>query len=213
MKIGKGNAGVLLVLSILVIGVLSMSGCIEFGGTTSPPTTTSDCCEFSISPAVSASNGVLSADKTKVTVPFRSNTTAHTVTEGDNSTWVDPILTFTIKPECPSSATKSTLANINYEVINEDGTVNSDTGTHYMITKTSNVWQCIWTGDGTQYVDGYSSMDPTENLTMTLTLDIDQTGLSYTQNTYDGQELNIRFYNDCWSESFTVEFSLIEAYA
>jgi hypothetical protein len=216
-KIGKvkvSPGGGLIVGAVLIIAGIWGCGLSAYFVTdaTEPGATVSGCCTFSVTPAVSASNGVLSADETTVQIPFRSNTTSHVVTEGDNTTWVDPVITFTIKPKCPADFTSLNLANLNYEVTNEGQTVNSDTGTYYMVTKTSNVWQAIWTGDGTEYVDGYTSMTPNENVTLTLTLDMDQTGLSYTQNTFDAQTLHIRLYNECWSYNFDAEFLLIETW-
>lgn len=200
----KIKAGILILMTTLL--VTGLSGCTEiFEDTTDTSDTTTSSCTFSVTPAISSSNGVLSADETEVNIPFYANTTSHTVDEGDNTTWVNPVITFTIKPKCPGSTTLN-LANLNYEVTNPSQKVNADTGDHYLITKTSNVWQCIWTGDGTEYVDGFTSMDPTENVTLTLTLDVDETGLSYTQNTMDPQTIKVRLYNDNWSWGFEVNF-------
>jgi len=201
----KIKAGICILMTALL--VIGLSGCIElFDDTTdTSDTTTTSSCTFHITPAISASNGVLSADETEVNIPFIANTTSHTVDEGDNTTWVDPVITFTIKPKCPGSKTTN-LANLNYEVTNPSQKVNADTGDHYLVTKSSNVWQVVWTGDGTEYVDGFTSMNPTENVTLTLTLDIDQTGLSYTQNTMDAQTVKVRLYNDNWSWGFEVNF-------
>lgn len=170
--------------------------------------TTIRCATFGITPTVTASNGVLDNSKTTITIPFLANTTSHTVDEGDNTTWVNPVVTFLLSPEAYTGANADDLAVCHYEIMNPSQTVDSSSGTYYILTKSSNEWQGIWTGDGTHYVSGTTNMLFTTNKTLTLTLDIDETGLSYVQSTYDAQTLTIRFYNDCgWS--YTVDIDLI----
>ena len=170
-----------------------------------------DCATFSITPSVSASNGVLNNAKDLITIPFLANTTSHTIDEGDNTTWVNPVVTFVISPEAYLGADADDLAIIHYEVINPSQTVDSSSGTYYMLTKSSNQWQATWTGDGTHFVSGTSNMLYTANETLTLTLDIDETGMSYTQSTYSPQSLTVRFYNDCsWSQVVDIDFIATE---
>lgn len=214
------KAGVLsiVVVALIVIGVLALSGCTEISNYLNPgteetipiiPTTSTvlQCAEFSITPSVTASNGVLNNAEDLVTIPFLANTTGHTVDEGDNTTWVNPVFSFVISPNAYIGAKASDLAILHYEVINPSQTVDSSSGTYYIVTKSSNEWQCTWTGDGTHYVAGTSNLLYTANKTLTLTIDVDETGLSYTQSTYNAQTLTIRFYNDCgWSQNIDVSF-------
>jgi len=210
-----GKAGVLpiVVVALIVIGVLALSGCTEFSKYFQTQETTPSggivlkCAEFSITPSVTASNGVLNTGKTEISIPFLANTSSHGVREGDNTTWVNPVLSFVISPTAYPGAKTSDLAILHYEVMNPSQTVDSSSGTYYILTKSSNEWQATWTGDGTHYVSGTTQMAFTANKTLTLTLTIDQTGLSYTQSTYNAQTLTIRFYNDCsWSQTVDVKF-------
>jgi len=208
-----GKAGIL-VIALVVISTVSLSGCTEFdkyfGTTETIPSggTVIKCAEFSITPSVTASNGALNNAKDLITIPFLANTTGHTVDEGDNTTWVNPVISFVISPSAFAGAKASDLAILHYEVINPSQTVDSSSGTYYIVTKSSNEWQCTWAGDGTHYVSGTSNLLYTANKTLTLTIDVDETGLSYTQSTYNAQTLTIRFSNDCgWSQTIDVKFT------
>lgn len=165
------------------------------------------CATFAITPSVTASNGVLDTGKTTITIPFYANTTSHTIDEGDNTTWVEPILRFVISPVAFAGANLLDMGVCHYEVMNPSQTVDSASSTYYILTKSSNEWQATWTGDGTNYVSGTTQMAFTANKTLTLTFNVDDTGMSYTQSTYDPQTLIIRFYNDCgWSYTVDVDF-------
>jgi len=207
-----GKAGIL-VIALAVISTVSLSGCTElnkfFGKTETAPTGGAiiECATFSVVPSVSASNGVLDAAKTTITIPFYANSTSHVIDEGDNTTWVEPIIRFVISPMAYPGATLDDMAICHYEVMNPSQTVGSSSGTYYILAKSSNQWQATWTGDGTNFVSGTTQMAFTGNKTLVLTLDIDNTGLSYTQSTYSAQTLTIRFYNDCgWSYIVDIDF-------
>jgi len=205
-------AGIIMAVILAGAALYGTSNIIgAFSGDETPPPgqtiDTSGCTEFTITPSVSAGLGTLNTDKDTVTIPFYVNQTAHGIYEGDNTTWVDTAVQFVIKPEAPDNFDADEGITIQYEVTNPDQTVDSSSGTYYMVSKSGGYWQCIWTGDGTEYESGSSNMLYTENETITLTIDSDQTGMSYTQSEYDPQRLIVKFYNNCgYSETFYLEF-------
>jgi hypothetical protein len=198
-------------------GYADFSELWEGEGTTAQVTTPtgSTCAEFKLTPSVSSSEAVLNSDETTFTVASRANTTAHTITESDNTTWVNPVLQFVLKPDAGSvpEADADKLATIYYEVTNPDITTTDGTDTYPLFTKSSGKRQLIWAGDSTEYVDGSSTMLLTENLTLTLTMTCSQDSYSRMENTYDPVRVYVRFYNDCgWSETYFVDFMLIETW-
>jgi hypothetical protein len=212
-----------LIIATMITGVTGLSGCTElnkyFQPTTSQVTTpttistTTGCATFQITPSVTASEGKLSSDETTITVAAIANTTAHTITENDNTTWVNPVITFVIKPAVIGNTETNVAYTLNYEVVTPDITTTDGTDTYPLFTKTSGKRQCIWTGDGTQYVSGHTSLTITQNATLTLTLTCSQDSYSRIEKTYDPIRVPIRFWNDCgWSQTYYAEFMLIEAY-
>lgn len=210
----------------VVIGlVLGAAGYADFSGLIPETTETqiaqtvtpsgSTCAEFKITPSVSSSEAVLNSDETTFTVAARANTTAHTITESDNTTWVNPVLQFVLKPDAGSvpAADADKLATIYFEVTNPEIATDDGTDTYKLFTKSSGKRQVIWAGDSTEYVDGSSTMLLTENLTLTLTLTCSQDSYSRMENTYDPVRVYVRLYNDCgWSETYFVDFMLIETW-
>lgn len=177
---------------------------------TTPPATTTSCPTFDITPSVSEGNGNLNSDQDRVTVGFYANTTAHTIAENDNTTWVDTQVTFEIAPVPFAGATADDIATLYYEVTNPDATVDSDTSGKYLVTKSGGNWQEVWTGDGTNYVSGTTTLLMTGNETLYLTIDTAQADLSYVQNELDPQTLIVKFSNGCgWTEYFYVDFTCI----
>jgi len=204
------KASILFVVTLTLVSVVALSGCTQLNnllgnsGTSGQVVTTTNSPTFTITPTVSAGNGVLSDDKSQITIPFYANTTSHTIKTGTNTTWVNPVISFVIKPVAFSGATTIDLGIIHYEIVNPNQMTDD---THYIITKTSGNRQAIWTGDGTQYVHGDSQISLTGNKTLVLTLTCDQTGLSYTPTVYSQQILTVRFYNDAtWSYPITISF-------
>jgi len=197
-------------------GTANLSDLWTTDDTTTPVSTivdTGDCCEFDITPSVSSSEATLNSDETKFTVSAYANTTAHTITENDNTTWVNPVLQFVIKPEISTSTDTTTAYPIYYEVTNPELTSSDGTDTYKMFTKSGGNRQLIWSGDGTSYVDGTSALVVTDNLTLTLTMTCSQDSFSRMENTYDPVTCYIRFYNTCgWSETYEVDFMLVHTY-
>lgn len=172
-----------------------------------------DCASFQITPSVSSSEATLNSDETQFTVGARANTTAHTITETDNTTWVNPVLQFVVKPQAYAGADADNLATIYYEVVNPEITTTDGTDTYKLFTKSSGKRQLIWTGDSTEYVSGSSTMLLTENLTLTLTMTCSQDSFSRIENTYDPVTISVRFYNNCgWTQTYQVDLMLIETY-
>ena len=204
----------LLIIGLLLIGA-SLSGYITLPNFATTPTGQGlgpngqviQCATFGITPTVTTGNGVLNTAKDLITSPFLANTSSHGIRLGSNATWVNPVITFLITPEAYAGATALDLAVLHYEVVNPSQTVSSASSTYYILTKSSDQWQAVWTGDGTKYVTGTVNMLFTTNQTLVLTLTIDTTGLSYTQSTYTPQTLTVRFYNDCgWSHIIDIDF-------
>jgi len=214
---GAGNnLGILAVIGIVaVVLIVSFSGCIKnpFEQKTQPPTEETVCATFDITPSVSAGRGQLNSAEDTVTIGFYANTTAHTIAEDDNTTWVDTQITFAIKPIAPLGAKDYDLSTLYYEVTNPDATVDSASDTYYMVTKSGGNRQLIWTGDGTHYVKGSTTMKMTGNETLYLTIDTAQTDMSYVENEMDPQQLTIRFSNGCgWTEYFYIKFICIDSH-
>ena len=109
--------------------------------------------------------------------------------------------------------TADDLATIYYEVTNPEVTTSDGTDTYKMFTKSSGNRQLIWTGDGTEYVDGSSTMLMTENVTLLLTLTYSQDSYSRIENTYDPVMTYIKFSNGCgWSQTYEVDSMLTVSY-
>jgi len=169
---------------------------------------------FDITPSVSSSEATLNSDEDTFVVAAYANTTAHTITESDNTTWVDPVLQFVCTPITPAGANADSLATIYYEVVNPEVTTTDGTDTYKLFTKSGGNRQLIWGGDGTHYVDATSTMLMTENVTLTLTMTCSQDSFSRMENTYDPVTVTIRFSNGAgWSETYAVEFMLVHTYA
>lgn len=210
--------------SIIIGGLLALVGFFGTGfgtefmdwtetGTPAQVTGTTVCADFTITPSVAASEATLNSDETQFTVAARANTTAHTITESDNTTWVNPQFTFVVKPTVPAGSTADDLATIYYEVTNPEVTTSDGTDTYKLFTKSGGNRQLIWSGDTTEYVDGQSTMLMTENMTLTLTLTCSQDSYSRIENTYDPVTVYIKFSNGCgWSQTYQVDFMLIETY-
>ena len=169
------------------------------------------CADFDITPSVGAGNGQLNSAEDRITVGYYANTTAHTIAENDNTSWVDTSVTFEIRPEPFTGADADDLATLYYTVTNPDQTVSTaESSDKYMVTKSSGYRQLVWTGDGTNYIEGSTTMLMTGNETLYLAIDTAQTDMSYIQNELDSEALIVVFSNGCgWSETFTVEFTCI----
>jgi len=210
---------VLIGLVLILVGVFGTGFGAEFMEWTDVGTGTgqfasdSVCASFDLTPSVAASLATLNSDETKFTVAARGNQTAHTITESDNTTWVNPQLSFVVKPIVPAGSDADDLATIFYEVTNPEVTTTDGTDTYKLFTKSSGNRQLIWSGDTTEYVDGQSTMLMTENLTLTLTLTCSQDSYSRMENTYDPVTVYVKFSNGCgWSQTYQVDFMLIEAW-
>ena len=200
------KASVLSVMTLTLLCVTILSGCTQLSTPTPTPTTV-NVPTFIITPSITAGDGVLSDDKTQVTIPFYANTTSHTIKTGTNSTWVNPVISFAVKPFGGLGSTTIDLGTLHYQIENPSQTVGSS-GNHYMLNKSGGNWRAIWTGDGApQYVSGDSQIPLSENRTIVLTLDIDKTGMSYVSSTFIPNILTVRFTNgNGWSFSMTISF-------
>lgn len=165
---------------------------------------------FDITPDTSAV-AVLNSAKDGYTVPGRANTTAHTLIQEDNSTaWTAPVITFLIVPDPFPGADADDLAVVYYDVYDSEIAVDTSTDSYKLFTKSGGNRQLIWTGDGTKYVDGSSTMLMTGNVTLTLTMTVTQDSMSRIENTYDPVRVYVRFSNGYgWTETFTVDFLLV----
>jgi hypothetical protein len=202
------KASVPIIMTLILVPVVSLSGCLEWmNPETAEEVKAVKYVTFSITPSVSAGNGVLNDEKDKMTIPFYANTTSHTIKTATNTTFVNPVISFSVKPVGFIDATADDLGFLHYTVQGASSTVDSESGTHYILDEVSGDYQAIWTGDGTEYVSGDSQVGLTENLTLVLTLDVDETGLSYVQYTYSPQILTVRFTNNAgWSYELDISF-------
>lgn len=172
-----------------------------------------ECVTFDITPSVSASGATLGSSETQFTVPAMANTTSHVVYETDNTTWVNPAFSFLVRPIVPAGMTADDLGTIYYEVTNPELTTDDGTDTYKLFTKSSGNRQLIWTGDGTQYVEGTSTMLMTENVTLLLTMTCSSDSFSRVENTFDPITAYIKFSNGCgWSQTYMVDFELISQF-
>lgn len=143
-------------------------------------------------------------------VPYGCNTTSDLLFEaGDNSSYSDdPRLNFSIKADFPDDADDNDLAIIYFEVVNPTLYTESDAD-NYVLVKTDDEHQAIWTDqDGaTSTITGWTSGGIEETLTLSLDLELYETGLAQADE-YDPNVLNIKFHNkaNTWSETFTVVF-------
>jgi len=191
------------------VGSANIAGYFETASVAPTPTGTPvSCPEFQITPTASAGNGVINSAEDEINIPYLANTTGHTIDEGDNTTWVNSAVSFLISPtNLEQGADNTATATVYYEVMNPGQTVDSSSGTYYMVTKTSGRWNNIFTGSGTEYNSGSHTMTITSNVTIVLTVTSDTTGMSYVSNTYQPQTLTVRFYNGCgWQETFDINY-------
>lgn len=202
-------AATFLLVAVLIGALFQFGGYADFTtgwGTGTTPATTTGCATFDIEdPTITASAGAYNDGS--IIIPFQANSTAHGVREADNTTWVDPVIEFSMEPVVPTGATNDDLFTVYAEVTNPDQNVYS--GDHDLITYSASEWQAYFSEDGvgTYYVDTSESLTGTGNITFILTLDVDQTGLSYIGSSGDSVTIHVRFYNNCgWSETFDVEF-------
>jgi len=150
-------------------------------------------------------------------VPYGCNTTSDLLFEADdNSSYSDdPRLSFTIKTDLPADADDTDLAIIYFEVTNPTLYTESDAD-NFVLTKTDDIHQATWTDqDGaTNNISGWTSGGIEETLTLTLDLNLYETGLAQADE-YDANVLNIKFHNkaNTWSETFTVVFMNQHAFA
>jgi len=173
-----------------------------------------DCATFDITPSAGTVT-VLNSAKDGFTVPARANQTAHTLIQEDNSTaWANPTATFYIEPEAWLGADNDDLASIYYEVYDAEIAVDTSTDSYKLFTKTGGNRQVIWTGSGTEYVEGSCTLGMTSNVTLTLTFTVTQDSMSRIENTYDPVTVKVRFYNACgtWSEIYDVDFLLVDTW-
>jgi len=207
IKIPNPIIGVLCAVALAGVGLYGYEN-IDISGEPAQIATAVECPEFDIVPTVSTGNGVLNLAETEINIPFLANTTSHTIDEGDNTTWVDTAISFFVSPSAlEQGADADQTATVYYEVTSPGQTVDSSSGTYYMVTKTSGRWQNIFTGSGTEYNSGSHTMLITTNVTLVLTIDTDQTGMSYIANTYSPQTLTVKFSNGCgWYEEFDVKY-------
>lgn len=203
--------------ALIILALVSLCGCtIDYHLFESAPDATvtqQQCATFSITPSVEAGNGQLNSDQDTVTVGFYANTTAHTIAENDNTTWVDTNVSFTIRPLPFSGATNDDIAVLYYTVTNPDQTVETANDTRYMVTKSGGNRQLVWTRAGTDYVSGNVVLGMTATETLYLTIDTAQTDMSYIENELDPQELRIEFSNGCgWTQPFSVKFVCLNSH-
>ena len=191
------------------IGYETIGGAFQTASVAPAPTGTPVACpEFQITPTASTGNGVVNSAEDEINIPYLANTSAHSIDEGDNTTWVNSAVSFLISPtNIEQGADNTATATVYYEVMNPGQTVDSSSGTYYMVTKTSGRWNNIFTGSGTEYNTGSHTMTITSNVTVVLTVTTDTTGMSYVSNTYSPQTLTVRFYNGCgWQETFDFNY-------
>lgn len=176
--------------------------------------TTIECPTFDVTPSA-GTIALLNSAKDGFTIPARANTTAYTLIQEDNATaWANPTCTFDIVPEPYLGADNDDLATIYYEVYDAEIAVDTSTDSYKLFTKTGGNRQVIWTGDGTKYVDGSSTMQMTGNVTLTLTFTVTQDSMSRIENTYDPVSVYVKFSNKCgWSETYKVDFILVGTFA
>jgi|GEM_PF-7061537 len=207
------NLVAIAVIGIIVLCAVAFSGCINPFEQEIQPSEETVCATFDITPTVSAGNGQLNTAEDTVTIGFYANTTAHTIAEDDNTTWVDTQITFEVRPLPFTGADNNDLAILYYEVVNPDETVDTASDTYYMVTKSGGYRQLVWTGDGTDYVSGVTTLTITGNETLYLTIDTAQTDMSYVEHEMDPQQLTIRFSNGCgWTENFQIKFICIDSH-
>jgi len=172
--------------------------------------------EFEISASAVTTDGTYYPDTTFddgtniFTVPYRYNETSDTLTEHtDNSTYGDdPRLSFTIKPELQDDSDDDDLAVIYFEVTNPTAYTGSDAD-NYVLVKTDDIHQARWTDDdgGVTNITGWSSGGVEETQTVTLDLELYETGLAQA-TVLESTSLTLKFSNKAgtWTESFTVQF-------
>jgi hypothetical protein len=174
------------------------------------PAAVIECCTFDITPT-GGTTAILNSAKDGFTVPCSANTSAHTIRQQDNSTaWTAPVMTFVVRPDCPIGATADDLAKLYYEVYDSEVAVDTSTDSYKLFTKSGGNRQLVWTGDGTHYVEGVTTLAPTGNVTLTLTITVTQDSFSRIEDTYDPVSVVIKFSNGCgWTETFDVDFMVI----
>jgi hypothetical protein len=175
---------------------------------------TVDCPTFDITPA-SGTISILNSAKDAFSVPAYANTTGHTLIQTDNSTsWANPTCSFYVQPDPFLGADNTDLGTIYYEVYDEEISVDTSTDSYKLFTKTGGNRQVIWTGSGTEYVEGSHTMTMTENVTLTLTFTVTQDSMSRIEDTYDPLTVYVKFSNGCgdWSEIYAVDFFLAHSW-
>jgi hypothetical protein len=211
---GLVAGGLLIIVSLWGFGTIAWFEGIDT--TTADTSTDGMYPNWDVTPSVALSEGTLNSAETKFTIGAIANTTAHTITETDNTTWVNPKLQFVCTPEIPDGFTPTAddLATLYYEVTNPEITTDDGTDTYKLFTKSGGNRQLIWTGDGTHYVSSHSTLLYTGNVTLSLTLTCNQDSFSRMENTYDPVTVYIKFYNkdSSWSKTYEADFMLISTY-
>lgn len=162
----------------------------------------------------------LNIDEDTFTLPFVANTTQHDIYQGNGSatsgagtSWWDPKVQFDVSPVPFAGANADDLATIFFEILEPELEVDAaSSGPYYTFVKTGGKRQIEWTTAGSSstidYTSGSRTMLMTGNVSLQLTLELDEASLSRMQTTYDTMTFHAKFSNGGgWSETFT--FTLI----
>jgi len=181
------------------------------------PTETIHDAEFTITPTAQGNSGfTIDSAKTIFSCPAIANTTAHTLDEADNTTWVDPDMKFVVVPIAYAGADALDLATCFFEFNDPDALVNTATSNYYVFTKSGGYRQIEWNvmpaaTYGHQYVSGSQSTLLTTPFTVFCNMSINQDSVSRIENVYDPVTMSLTFHNaaNTWSKTYTMSLFLI----
>jgi hypothetical protein len=213
-RIPSINPWVAIILaSLLAFGGAISIGWIEnpFAEVETPTASVIECPTFDITPSAGTIS-VLNSAKDGYTIPARANQTGHTLIQEDNSTaWANPTCTFQISPDPFLGADNDDLGTVYYEVYDAEIAVDTSTDSYKLFSKSGGNRQVVWTGSGTEYVEGSHTMGMTSTVNLTLTLTVIQDSMSRIENTFDPVSVYVKFYNGCgWSEQYKLDFVLVD---
>lgn len=163
---------------------------------------------FTITGSASTPAGIdVDDDDGVITIPFTIYPDG-TAKEADNTTWVQPAITFSINPIAPAGATADDLATIYFKFNNVDLSFYTD-DTYYVFTKTGTRRNVIWQEGGqTMYGEGSATMLLTATATVYLNCTVGATSLGEWETSYQGPTTSITFSNTdgTWSKTYAVQF-------
>ncbi len=196
-------------LACAVVGIIlltGLSGCIEQQITKEEK----QYATFDITPTGSTTC-LLNSAKNGFKVPAYANKTAHTLIQTDNTTaWTNPVATFEIEPVMFEGATNEDLAFLEYSVYDPDIAIDTATDSYKLFTKSGGNRQILWNDSGdVDYVSGSKNLGMTDNVTLVLTLTVNQDSMSRIEDTYDAVTVRVTFSNgQGWSKTYDVDFML-----